>query len=417
MTDFAKAQLLKYGWTEGKGLGKSENGIKEAIKPELKFNTQGLGHKETEYEWWDSVYDKALKNIVLCKNNSDVSLKVLAKDEFNIASTAAGIKPGNEKKNLHLGAFTKASTLHNGIVVPENPSELSELKDEETKVNVIPKMTDEELFKACGGRTAHKGARHGLNLNGKLARIAEQEQQLLAAHFLKSNDVSSKSTEIKQKKKKKRRKEKLMEVEDCTTALKNIHMSDDDDNAVLPPLGPADEEHKVSKKTNRRRQRKVNDLSHQLTKSCMIDDSIEADDEKSSDTPKSKCKHKKKKGKRKRDEDAIDSDTGDITMNGETVTEPPAKKKSKKKLISSDEAMTTDKNNVFEEGIDVSLDATDASRLHCDKLNSRIRLRKQKKIKRKENKKLERLSDLLAASLSVSAEEVKEKKTKTFLKS
>jgi len=31
-------------------------------------------------------------------------------------------------------------------------------------------LTDEEIFKACGGRTAHKGARHGLNLSGKLAR-------------------------------------------------------------------------------------------------------------------------------------------------------------------------------------------------------------------------------------------------------
>lgn len=40
-------------------------------------------------------------------------------------------------------------------------------------------LTDEELFNACGGRTAHKGARHGLNLSGKLSRIAEQEAVLL----------------------------------------------------------------------------------------------------------------------------------------------------------------------------------------------------------------------------------------------
>lgn len=32
---------------------------------------------------------------------------------------------------------------------------------------------------ACGGRTAHKGARHGLNLTGKLKRIAEQERLFL----------------------------------------------------------------------------------------------------------------------------------------------------------------------------------------------------------------------------------------------
>jgi hypothetical protein len=32
------------------------------------------------------------------------------------------------------------------------------------------------LFKICEGRTAHKGARHGLKMNGKLARIQEQEK-------------------------------------------------------------------------------------------------------------------------------------------------------------------------------------------------------------------------------------------------
>lgn len=40
-------------------------------------------------------------------------------------------------------------------------------------------LSDADLFKACGGRTAHKGARHGLNLSGKLQRVAEQERLLL----------------------------------------------------------------------------------------------------------------------------------------------------------------------------------------------------------------------------------------------
>ena len=38
---------------------------------------------------------------------------------------------------------------------------------------------EDEVFSKCGGRTAHKGARHGLKLNGKLLRIQEQEQILL----------------------------------------------------------------------------------------------------------------------------------------------------------------------------------------------------------------------------------------------
>ncbi|XP_051901896.1 G patch domain-containing protein 4-like [Pristis pectinata] len=37
-------------------------------------------------------------------------------------------------------------------------------------------LTDEELVRVCGGRTAHRGARHGLTMNAKLARLEEQEQ-------------------------------------------------------------------------------------------------------------------------------------------------------------------------------------------------------------------------------------------------
>lgn len=48
------------------------------------------------------------------------------------------------------------------------------------EINFLNKsVSDEDLFKICEGRTAHKGARHGLKMNGKLARIMEQEQQQL----------------------------------------------------------------------------------------------------------------------------------------------------------------------------------------------------------------------------------------------
>lgn len=43
----------------------------------------------------------------------------------------------------------------------------------------LRQMTDEELFAACGGRTAHRAAKFGLGLGGKLARIEAQEKKLL----------------------------------------------------------------------------------------------------------------------------------------------------------------------------------------------------------------------------------------------
>lgn len=38
---FAEKMMKKMGWTEGKGLGKDEAGMKDFIKPKMKFNTKG----------------------------------------------------------------------------------------------------------------------------------------------------------------------------------------------------------------------------------------------------------------------------------------------------------------------------------------------------------------------------------------
>ncbi|XP_059062605.1 G patch domain-containing protein 4 isoform X2 [Achroia grisella] len=72
------------------------------------------------------------------------------------------------------------------IQIVETPTSTPEVvnvqesdSDEEVEKKDVFKLTDEELFAACGGRTAHKGARHGLKAVGKLARIAQQEQALL----------------------------------------------------------------------------------------------------------------------------------------------------------------------------------------------------------------------------------------------
>ena len=71
----------------------------------------------------------------------------------------------------------QAATLTDGDEIIEHSSEsesnASELKEEHGSQHNL--FTDDQLFKICGGRTAHKGARHGLKANGKLARIAQQE--------------------------------------------------------------------------------------------------------------------------------------------------------------------------------------------------------------------------------------------------
>ncbi|VVC91461.1 unnamed protein product, partial [Leptidea sinapis] len=144
--DFARKQLEKYGWTDGKGLGKFENGISEALKPKLKRSVTGVGHDAAAYftdHWWTKLYNKAANNVQ------------------------------EEYQNF----FVKKAILTSGGSKLESCGDADHV--EETVSTDVVKLSDEELFAACGGRTAHKGARHGLRALGKLARIQMQEQLLL----------------------------------------------------------------------------------------------------------------------------------------------------------------------------------------------------------------------------------------------
>merc|ERR1712003_318427 len=58
-----------------------------------------------------------------------------------------------------------------------NDSDSSDSDDsgEEMKLYAAAGLSEEELLRRCGGRTAHKGARHGLKASAKLERIERQE--------------------------------------------------------------------------------------------------------------------------------------------------------------------------------------------------------------------------------------------------
>ncbi|XP_010132659.1 PREDICTED: G patch domain-containing protein 4, partial [Buceros rhinoceros silvestris] len=90
----------------------------------------------------------------------------------------------------------------------------SESSEEEEKLDLSSarRLTDEELMRACGGRTAHKGARHGLTMSAKLARLEEQEREQERAflatyrHQQREPPESSPGAERQEKRKKKRKK-------------------------------------------------------------------------------------------------------------------------------------------------------------------------------------------------------------------
>ncbi|XP_045596086.1 G patch domain-containing protein 4 isoform X2 [Procambarus clarkii] len=199
---FAEAQLKKYGWKEGKGLGREERGMTSALKPKLKFDNAGLGHdiaKDFKFHWWDHVFNKAAENISVDKS-PDGSVQLTKKEELHVSKK----KPSRiDHKATFYGGFVKGGTL----VGAKEERDCSESEESEEERDMSLRLTDEELFKICGGRTAHKGARHGLTMTAKLARVEEQERILMQkwstpAEQLPEEPCEAETLEKKQRKKK-----------------------------------------------------------------------------------------------------------------------------------------------------------------------------------------------------------------------
>lgn len=223
------SQLTKHGWTEGNGLGRNEHGMAEAIKVNLKFDTRGVGHDAAEeftYHWWDHAFNKASESIKVDVDGEDV--KVIKSKDYQISARKSHVTP-SANKNLLYGRFVKAGTLTGNDLVeedkPETESDSDSDSDSDNDKRHTEKMTDEELFKICGGLTAHKGARHGLKASGKLARIMEQERletptDTPASSPKRSDGSDSDTTSKKSKKKKKRKAEEVAEIEECESTPK-----------------------------------------------------------------------------------------------------------------------------------------------------------------------------------------------------
>ncbi|XP_047038366.1 G patch domain-containing protein 4 [Helicoverpa zea] len=275
--DFARRQLEKYGWADGKGLGKHENGISEALKPKLKRSVAGVGHDaaaEFNEHWWTTLYDKAAANVDV-KEKDGVTKKIKTKDNQEFVITNSTWKLNKKQKDTdneeqYSDYFVRTAVLTNGASNVERVRE-SDSEDDEKKD--VFKMTDEELFAKCEGRTAHKGARHGLKATGKLARIAQQEALLLSqskysgySHAKKLKEQvedinlnSDSDTNERKKKKKKRKRCNSNEKPELHTTLaesEEIPLPDNnvtDDDNVASVL----KEENVSRKSKKSKKKKI----------------------------------------------------------------------------------------------------------------------------------------------------------------
>uniref|UniRef100_A0A1I8NT84 G patch domain-containing protein 4 n=1 Tax=Stomoxys calcitrans TaxID=35570 RepID=A0A1I8NT84_STOCA len=284
--DFARKILGKYGWKEGEGLGKNNDGIAKPLRATLKFDNSGFGADQAAADfnnhWWERVFNDAANNVEVNKDGQSIKMNLKnAEDSVEISTKGYSLKKLKKAKaekgsaaggNVSASAyenFMQAATLTNKGGEIDNPDRIEAGEIEVTRVNVL---TDEELFKACGGRTAHKGARHGLKLSGKLARLEQQEKELLAKMMSKksvgvecllkeSNNVlvaePSSSNEMDHKKKKKKRKNKDADIvsNDVTDKKNSIDSLEEISEDVSPLHVIAEDEHERTKKSKKKKKR------------------------------------------------------------------------------------------------------------------------------------------------------------------
>ncbi|XP_016951056.1 G patch domain-containing protein 4 [Drosophila biarmipes] len=186
--DFAKKLLGKYGWKEGDGLGKNSTGITAPLKASLKFDNAGLGAdraQEFNDHWWERCFNEAASNVDVQVQQDGKVLTSRREGEEAVEISTSGYSARKLKKAKEQHASDGRATYENFLqtsLLTQDGGEVEtaeRINVEDIEVSKVTVLTDEELFKACGGRTAHKGARHGLKLSGKIARLEQQEREML----------------------------------------------------------------------------------------------------------------------------------------------------------------------------------------------------------------------------------------------
>merc|ERR1711962_1514015 len=189
MPSFAQKQMQRYGWSEGKGLGRKENGMKSAIKVKLKNNTGGLGHDqgaEFSFHWWDHIFNKAASSFKVNETEDGVSLEKCEGKKFTplLITNKRGLPTRLANKTLLYGTFVKAGTYDSNKAADEVTREFSSDSsdsDDDDDVKGDKGLINDTLQKMFlkTGLTGHKAARHGHSLNGKLQRLTQQEEREL----------------------------------------------------------------------------------------------------------------------------------------------------------------------------------------------------------------------------------------------
>ncbi|KAJ4461483.1 putative Ubiquitin-conjugating enzyme E2 7 [Paratrimastix pyriformis] len=152
-SNFARKLMEKYGWAEGKGLGKQEQGMVKHI-PGIK-QERIVGGDSTKTDWWAHGYDQALSSIQV---KADVPEVIATRQEAE-PERAHGLVKSDRKVSTIIEREPETEQ--------SNPA-LGNGDDQALQLLVVP---GQELLKMCGGLRAR--SHHPI---GKLRRVEMADQ-------------------------------------------------------------------------------------------------------------------------------------------------------------------------------------------------------------------------------------------------
>ncbi len=157
---FGYRMLQKMGWSEGKGLGKNEDGIKTHVRVKRRRTQSGIGAAvKKESDKWKLTgevatgFSDVLARVSGGADVVDVSLTARKTDSTEEEVTSGKrsaqsyFRRRSRQKNVRAYSQEALREIFGGVVVPENNSDESSNSEEETCADtaIVPKETKTEL--------------------------------------------------------------------------------------------------------------------------------------------------------------------------------------------------------------------------------------------------------------------------------
>ena len=251
---FAKRQLEKMGWTEGTGLGKRRDGMKDHIKIKQREDEMGLGREKVKAQevadvWWKDSVGDTLARLQQKKKSSkgekkskkkkkkdkkkETTKKYFTDEELFAATGGArfGSTSGARANRSQHGKWKRSESGH----------ELTELEK---------KAKDSMEWNGRGNARILSSTESSATLEGDSdASVVKKDAEI---PLMKEVDEEAASAKEDDKSKKKKRK---LEKKESKRA-KKAKIADDDVHAVSPPSSEAEEERKSAKKAKKNKKKK-----------------------------------------------------------------------------------------------------------------------------------------------------------------